>query len=618
MPCSAVTSHVELGEGVAHGEGGADRPVRCVLLAGVDAEHGHHGVADELLDDATVGLDAAVPTHEVGVDDVAHVLGVERLRQHGEVDDVREQDRDEAALLGGGAHADLVALGEERGEGGLDDGVAEHPSLRLEGRDGVVDRREIRHDAKVTERSARRRRGRIGRSPIAAHVPPARPTRRHSARPSRRAAPSAHSCSIAAASAGDSGARPSSSRQGAPAAASAATSASSPGVPASATASAHDDSTVSSHSSSPAATPGAVRRRAQRGIARRCRRPDLAHAGVAKLRRVVGGPAAVGGVPSGAVDRHRQQHALRPRLERDLTDAAGRVLPQRHHPGRREPGGQRTLDHAERGERQHGRAWVVGEHAGVPRRPPRRELGSVEQHRQHQRRTHGAQQVGDGVESGEVFADDRDDRDPAADLDELHGPARHLHRLPPAQRRVQRATEVVLAHLRLLERPPVVLVLPVVPPPPTELHADRHPVARLPVDVCRLADAGDEQSDAVTGEHRFDVVDRIDRHGALGQHDHVDDVDLLERGAQHAVEQLEVEPVVRRELEEAERLTTLALDRTRPRSEVAGADPQRPRQQQDVGRPATRIVVRALGRDLVPHRVDAGTAHAGVARQGSQ
>ena len=99
------------------------------------------------------------------------------------------------------------------------------------------------------------------------------------------------------------------------------------------------------------------------------------------------------------------------------------------------------------------------------------------------------------------------------------------------------------------------------PPAPTESHADRHPVARLPVDVGRLADAGDEQPDAVTGEHRFDVVDRIHRHGALGQHHHVDDVDLVERGAQHAVEQLEVEPVVRRELEEAERLTTLALDR---------------------------------------------------------
>ena len=49
-----------------------------ILLVGpVQAEHGHHGVADELLDDAAVGLDVLVPAHEVGVDDGADVLGVE-------------------------------------------------------------------------------------------------------------------------------------------------------------------------------------------------------------------------------------------------------------------------------------------------------------------------------------------------------------------------------------------------------------------------------------------------------------------------------------------------------------------------------------------------------------
>ena len=141
------------------------------------------------------------------------------------------------------------------------------------------------------------------------------------------------------------------------------------------------------------------------------------------------------------------------------------------------PAGPGTLDHAERGERQHRRPRVVGEHAGVAGGPARRQLRPVEQDRQHQRRPDRAEQVGDGVEAGEVLAHDGDDRDPAAELEELDRPAGHLHRLPPAQPRVQCAAEVVLQHLALVERPAMVLVLAVVPPPPAEADAEVHPVA---------------------------------------------------------------------------------------------------------------------------------------------
>ncbi len=136
---------VELVERVAHAQGGADRPMGILLLGCAHAEHGHHGVADELLDDAAVGLDVLVPAQEVGVDDRADVLGVELLRQHGEVDEVGEQDGDELALLGDGAADELGALGEQRPEGRVDDGVAEQAALRFERGDSVVDRRQVRH-----------------------------------------------------------------------------------------------------------------------------------------------------------------------------------------------------------------------------------------------------------------------------------------------------------------------------------------------------------------------------------------------------------------------------------------------------------------------------------------
>ena len=48
--------------------------------------------------------------------------------------------------------------------------------------------------------------------------------------------------------------------------------------------------------------------------------------------------------------------------------------------------------------------------------------------------------------------------------------------------------------------------------------------------------------------------------GALGQHHHVDDVDLVEGRGQHAVDEVEVDRLCRGVLEEAERLTFGALD----------------------------------------------------------
>ncbi len=116
---------VELRQPVAHRQRGADRAVGVVLAGVVQAEHRHDRVADELLDDATVGGDDLLPGVEVRADDGARVLGVESARQCGEVDEVREQHRHELALLAGQLPLGALTTLTQRAQCGLDDVVTE-------------------------------------------------------------------------------------------------------------------------------------------------------------------------------------------------------------------------------------------------------------------------------------------------------------------------------------------------------------------------------------------------------------------------------------------------------------------------------------------------------------
>ena len=131
---AVLEAAVELFERTPHGEGGAHRPVRVVLVGPPQTEDGHHRVTDVLLDDATLGLDGDAPGGEVVVHDLAHVLGVEPAREHGEVDDICEQDRDQLPLLGRREGPQPVPLLHQRLEGGVDHGIPERdtlaPSLR--------------------------------------------------------------------------------------------------------------------------------------------------------------------------------------------------------------------------------------------------------------------------------------------------------------------------------------------------------------------------------------------------------------------------------------------------------------------------------------------------------
>ena len=84
---------------VDQAQAGAHGALGIVLVQRRHAEDGDHGVADELLDGAAVGLDDApsrcVVAAQVGVDE----LGVVAFREGGEADEVAEEGGDDAALL---------------------------------------------------------------------------------------------------------------------------------------------------------------------------------------------------------------------------------------------------------------------------------------------------------------------------------------------------------------------------------------------------------------------------------------------------------------------------------------------------------------------------------------
>ena len=63
------------------------------------AEHGHHGVADELLDRAALGLDLGPHGLEVALHHVAQAFRVEPVGQARRPRNVAEQDGDELAFL---------------------------------------------------------------------------------------------------------------------------------------------------------------------------------------------------------------------------------------------------------------------------------------------------------------------------------------------------------------------------------------------------------------------------------------------------------------------------------------------------------------------------------------
>ena len=73
-------------------------------MRGWEAEDCHHGIADELLDRASMLLDALARDRVVAGEQAAHLLRVEVLAERGRARHVGEEDGDDAALFGGDRH----------------------------------------------------------------------------------------------------------------------------------------------------------------------------------------------------------------------------------------------------------------------------------------------------------------------------------------------------------------------------------------------------------------------------------------------------------------------------------------------------------------------------------
>ena len=91
----AFYGNVDLWLGLAIGVPGAIGVVAVHLR---DAEHGHGGVADELLDAASVLLERSAREVEERLEGPADVLRIAPVDQLGRTDDVREHDRRELPL----------------------------------------------------------------------------------------------------------------------------------------------------------------------------------------------------------------------------------------------------------------------------------------------------------------------------------------------------------------------------------------------------------------------------------------------------------------------------------------------------------------------------------------
>ncbi len=85
---------------IGQGQRCPDRALGIILERHRCAPHGHHGVADELLDRPAVALDQRPATLEVPRQHLAYVVGIAMLRDRREANQVGEQDRDQATLRG--------------------------------------------------------------------------------------------------------------------------------------------------------------------------------------------------------------------------------------------------------------------------------------------------------------------------------------------------------------------------------------------------------------------------------------------------------------------------------------------------------------------------------------
>jgi pimeloyl-ACP methyl ester carboxylesterase len=121
---------------------------------------------------------------------------------------------------------------------------------------------------------------------------------------------------------------------------------------------------------------------------------------------VVDGDASVGAAPGGAVGAYRERDGMCAVLERDLSHAAGGVLPQRDHWRCLSAARPTALHHPVRCQRHHGRAGIVSQNARIACGPARVELRTVKQGGQHDRRSDRTNQLRYIVVLSQVLTDE--------------------------------------------------------------------------------------------------------------------------------------------------------------------------------------------------------------------
>src|SRR5262245_37322842 len=93
-----------------------------------------------------------------------------------------------------------------------------------------------------------------------------------------------------------------------------------------------------------------------------------------------------------------------------------------------------------------------------------------------------------------------------------------------------------------------------------------------------LTHAGDQRNNAVTIQERLEAFDLVFVDSAFGQDHHVNAVDFLTRGENHAAEDVQIESFRGYELEQAERLFVHAANRALHGAEVGLSHSKWPRQ----------------------------------------
>lgn len=101
-PALLLEHGVELGQALLHGGGSAHGAFGVILVDPRHTEDGHDGVAGELLDGATEGLDLLTHLIEEGQEECAEVLGILLGGERGRPHEIGEENRDRFALVAGG------------------------------------------------------------------------------------------------------------------------------------------------------------------------------------------------------------------------------------------------------------------------------------------------------------------------------------------------------------------------------------------------------------------------------------------------------------------------------------------------------------------------------------